>query len=82
MRERGTTRRRMLGIGGALGLMAATGLSTAAALARRPSITGAELRSTVPLGSVAKVDRHGAEVLVGRLQWGPVVMQKFPTKQL
>jgi len=53
MRERdegrGMSRRRMLGIGGALGLMAATGLSTAAALARRPSITGAELRSAVPL---------------------------------
>ncbi|WP_410660601.1 multicopper oxidase family protein [Amycolatopsis sp. lyj-112] len=49
MRERGITRRRMLGIGGTLGLMAATGLSTAAALARRPSITGAELRSAIPL---------------------------------
>ncbi|MFI6597610.1 multicopper oxidase family protein [Nonomuraea sp. NPDC050536] len=46
---RGLTRRRMLGIGGALGLMAATGLSASAALARRPSITGAELRSAVPL---------------------------------
>ncbi|WP_158853548.1 multicopper oxidase family protein [Saccharothrix deserti] len=45
----GLTRRRVLGIGGALGLVAATGLSTAAALARRPSITGAELRSAVPL---------------------------------
>ncbi|MFC7584623.1 multicopper oxidase family protein [Nonomuraea antimicrobica] len=53
MRERdagrGVTRRRVLGIGGALGLMAATGLSASAALARRPSITGAELRSAVPL---------------------------------
>ncbi|MET9243078.1 multicopper oxidase domain-containing protein [Nonomuraea sp. NPDC003709] len=52
MREddaRGLTRRRVLGIGGALGLMAATGLSASAALARRPSITGAELRSAVPL---------------------------------
>ncbi|MET7338917.1 multicopper oxidase domain-containing protein [Nonomuraea sp. NPDC005650] len=51
MREqvRGLTRRRALGIGGALGLMAATGLSASAALARRPSITGAELRSAVPL---------------------------------
>ncbi|GAA4907520.1 FtsP/CotA-like multicopper oxidase with cupredoxin domain [Nonomuraea thailandensis] len=43
------TRRRVLGIGGALGLVAATGLSTSAALARRPAITGAELRSAVPL---------------------------------
>ncbi|MFC7715919.1 multicopper oxidase domain-containing protein [Nonomuraea recticatena] len=43
------TRRRALGIGGALGLMAATGLSASAALARRPSVTGAELRSAVPL---------------------------------
>ncbi|MBB3726597.1 multicopper oxidase family protein [Nonomuraea dietziae] len=53
MRERdegrGLSRRRMLGIGGALGLMAATGLSASAALARRPSVTGAELRSAVPL---------------------------------
>jgi FtsP/CotA-like multicopper oxidase with cupredoxin domain len=42
-------RRQVLGIGGALGLMAATGLSASAALARRPPITGAELRSAVPL---------------------------------
>ncbi|MEU4327324.1 multicopper oxidase family protein [Nonomuraea dietziae] len=53
MRERdegrGLSRRRMLGIGGALGLMAATGLGASAALARRPSVTGAELRSAVPL---------------------------------
>ncbi|MFC6881669.1 MULTISPECIES: multicopper oxidase family protein [Actinomadura] len=46
---RGMARRQVLGIGGALGLMAATGLSTAAALSRRPSATGAELRSAVPL---------------------------------
>ncbi|MFB4262431.1 multicopper oxidase domain-containing protein [Nonomuraea sp. GTA35] len=46
---RGLSRRRALGIGGALGLVAATGLSTSAALARRPAITGAELRSAVPL---------------------------------
>ncbi|MBT2233657.1 multicopper oxidase domain-containing protein [Nonomuraea sp. NEAU-A123] len=43
------TRRQVLGIGGALGLMAATGLSASAALARRPSITGAESRSALPL---------------------------------
>ncbi|MHA6626101.1 multicopper oxidase family protein [Pseudonocardia sichuanensis] len=43
------TRRRVLGIGGALGLMAATGLTTSAALARRPAVTGAELHSAVPL---------------------------------
>lgn len=42
-------RRRVLGIGAALGLIAATGLSTSAALARRPSLTGAELPSAVPL---------------------------------
>jgi spore coat protein A, manganese oxidase len=48
-RADGLTRRRVLGIGGALGLMAATGLSASAALARRPPITGAELRSAVPL---------------------------------
>ncbi|NRQ39691.1 multicopper oxidase family protein [Nonomuraea sp. NN258] len=45
----GVTRRHVLGIGGALGLLAATGLTTSAALARRPAITGAELRSEVPL---------------------------------
>ena len=48
MRE-GMSRRRVLGIGGALGLIAATGLSASAALARRPPVTGAELRSAVPL---------------------------------
>ncbi|WP_245601599.1 multicopper oxidase family protein [Hamadaea tsunoensis] len=47
--SRRLTRRRTLGIGGALGLMAVTGLSASAALARRPSFTGAELRSAVPL---------------------------------
>ncbi|MFE9204128.1 multicopper oxidase family protein [Micromonospora sp. NPDC007230] len=45
----GMTRRRLLGIGGTLGLTAATGLSTAAALSRRPAATGAELRSAIPL---------------------------------
>jgi FtsP/CotA-like multicopper oxidase with cupredoxin domain len=48
-RAGGMPRRRVLGIGGALGLMAATGLSTATALSRRPPVTGAELRSAVPL---------------------------------
>jgi hypothetical protein len=48
MRE-SMTRWQVLGIGGALGLMAATGLSASAALARRPSITGAESRSALPL---------------------------------
>ncbi|MFF0436573.1 multicopper oxidase family protein [Streptomyces sp. NPDC004327] len=43
------TRRQILGIGGALGVMAVTGLSAAAALSRRPAATGAELRSAVPL---------------------------------
>jgi spore coat protein A, manganese oxidase len=47
--SRGMSRRRMLGIGGALGLMATAGLSVSAALARRPSMTGAQLRSAVPL---------------------------------
>ncbi|WP_027932127.1 multicopper oxidase family protein [Amycolatopsis thermoflava] len=49
MPDQGLTRRQVLGIGGALGLVAATGLSTAAALARRPPVTGAELRSAAPL---------------------------------
>ncbi|WP_209648831.1 multicopper oxidase family protein [Kibdelosporangium banguiense] len=43
------SRRQVLGIGGALGLMAVTGLSSAAALSRRPTTTGAKLRSAVPL---------------------------------
>ncbi|WP_230688718.1 multicopper oxidase family protein [Micromonospora sp. WMMD558] len=45
----GMTRRRMLGIGGTLGLMAVTGLSASAAMARRPAVTGALLRSAIPL---------------------------------
>jgi hypothetical protein len=49
MRDSAMPRRQVLGIGGALGLMAVTGLTASAALARRPSITGAELRSAVPL---------------------------------
>ncbi|GGK69910.1 spore coat protein A [Sphaerisporangium melleum] len=43
------TRRQALGIGGALGLTAFAGLSTAAALSRRPPATGAQLRSALPL---------------------------------
>ncbi|MEV6833754.1 multicopper oxidase domain-containing protein [Streptomyces sp. NPDC051133] len=43
------TRRRVLGIGGALGLLAAGGLGVSTALTRHPSLTGAELRSAVPL---------------------------------
>ncbi|KAB2340173.1 multicopper oxidase family protein [Actinomadura rudentiformis] len=46
---RGMARRQALGIGGALGLVAFTGLTTGGALARRPPHTGAELRSEVPL---------------------------------
>ncbi|GLZ77891.1 spore coat protein A [Actinorhabdospora filicis] len=49
MREPAMSRRRMLGIGGALGIMAVTGLSVAAATARRPATTGAELSSALPL---------------------------------
>ncbi|MFK4085381.1 multicopper oxidase family protein [Kribbella sp. NPDC020789] len=43
------SRRRVLGLSGALGLTAAAGLSTAAALSRRPSATGAQLHSAIPL---------------------------------
>ncbi|OXM60540.1 multicopper oxidase family protein [Amycolatopsis vastitatis] len=46
---RDLTRRQVLGFGGAFGLLAATGLATAATLSRRPPVTGAELRSAVPL---------------------------------
>ncbi|SED60543.1 multicopper oxidase family protein [Streptomyces sp. TLI_105] len=43
------TRRRVLAVGGALGVLAAGGLGVAAGLSRRPAVTGAELRSAVPL---------------------------------
>ncbi|MDL4813362.1 multicopper oxidase family protein [Actinomadura opuntiae] len=46
---REVARRHFLSIGGALGLVAFTGLTTAHALARRPPRTGAELRSEAPL---------------------------------
>jgi len=49
MRDRDMTRRQVLRIGGALGMVAATGLATSAMLSRRPAATGAELRSAVPL---------------------------------
>jgi len=45
----GVTRRQVIGIGGALGLTAIAGLSTAAVLARRPPLTGDELRSAARL---------------------------------
>ncbi|MEV5312492.1 multicopper oxidase family protein [Streptomyces sp. NPDC052610] len=54
-RVRGVSRRQVLGTGGALGLMAATGLSASAALSRRPASTGAELRSAVPLPPAFRV---------------------------
>ncbi|MFJ3901912.1 multicopper oxidase family protein [Streptomyces sp. NPDC090025] len=43
------TRRQLLGVGGALGVFAVGGLGAAAALARHPAATGAELTSAVPL---------------------------------
>ncbi|MCP2342394.1 multicopper oxidase family protein [Actinomadura rupiterrae] len=49
MSERGIGRRQLLGVGGALGLVAFTGLTTAGALARRPPRTGDVLHSKVPL---------------------------------
>ncbi|MFC9688256.1 multicopper oxidase family protein [Kribbella sp. NPDC056951] len=48
MREQ-LSRRRVLAIGGSLGLLGATGLATSAALSRRPAMTGAVLRSALPL---------------------------------
>ncbi|MEV7095091.1 multicopper oxidase domain-containing protein [Amycolatopsis sp. NPDC051045] len=54
MREQ-PTRRQVLRLGGAFGLLAAAGLSTAAALSRRPALTGAELRSAVPLPAAFQV---------------------------
>ncbi|GAA4202709.1 multicopper oxidase family protein [Actinocatenispora rupis] len=56
MREAdGLSRRRVLGIGGALGLLTATGLTASAALARHPAQTGTELRSAVPLPPAYRV---------------------------
>ncbi|GIL30987.1 multicopper oxidase family protein [Actinocatenispora comari] len=49
MSEYGVERRRVFGIGGALGMLAAGGLTASTVLARRPAVTGAELRSAVPL---------------------------------
>ncbi|MEV5573421.1 multicopper oxidase family protein [Spirillospora sp. NPDC052269] len=49
MADLNIARRQVLGIGGALGLVAFTGVTTAGALARRPPRTGAELTSKVPL---------------------------------
>ncbi|NEB79875.1 multicopper oxidase family protein [Streptomyces sp. SID14478] len=49
------TRRQALGVGGALGLTAAAWLSTAAALGRRPAVTGDKLRSGVPLPPAFRV---------------------------
>ncbi|NUR74117.1 MAG: multicopper oxidase domain-containing protein [Hamadaea sp.] len=43
------SRRRVLGIGGALGLIAAGGMSAAAAFSRRPAVTGAQLSSGLVL---------------------------------
>ncbi|WP_188295212.1 multicopper oxidase family protein [Streptomyces sp. CBMA156] len=48
-RPLGLTRRQVLGIGGAFGLLTTASLATAAALARRPATTGAQLRSTAAL---------------------------------
>ncbi|MEV0788473.1 multicopper oxidase family protein [Kribbella sp. NPDC050459] len=64
MRER-MSRRQVLGIGGALGLVAAGGLSSAAALSRRPASTGAELRSAVPLPPAFQVPLPLPPVLSG-----------------
>jgi FtsP/CotA-like multicopper oxidase with cupredoxin domain len=64
MRER-MSRRQVLGIGGALGLVAAGGLSSAAALSRRPAATGAELRSAVPLPPAFQVPLPIPPVLSG-----------------
>ncbi|WP_433467413.1 multicopper oxidase family protein [Spirillospora sp. CA-128828] len=49
MPKRDMTRRRVLGIGGTLGAMAAAGLATSAKLSRRPAVTGDQLTSRVPL---------------------------------
>ncbi|MGW5191161.1 multicopper oxidase family protein [Kribbella sp. NPDC004138] len=64
MRER-MSRRQVLGIGGALGLVAAGGLSSAAALSRRPASTGAELRSAIPLPPAFQVPLPLPPVLSG-----------------
>ena len=63
MRERTMSRRQVLGIGGALGLMAVTELSAAAVLSRRPATTGAELHSAVPLPAAFTVPLPLPQVL-------------------
>lgn len=64
MRER-MSRRRVLGIGGALGVVAVGGLSSAAALSRRPASTGAVVRSAVPLPPAFQVPLPIPSVLSG-----------------
>jgi spore coat protein A len=64
MREQ-VSRRQVLGIGGALGVVAFGGLSSAAALSRRPASTGAVLRSAVPLPPAFQVPLPVPSVLTG-----------------
>ncbi|HZX06213.1 MAG TPA: multicopper oxidase family protein [Kribbella sp.] len=59
------SRRQLFGIGGALGVVAAGGLSSAAALSRRPAMTGAVLRSGVPLPPAYQVPLPVPRVLSG-----------------
>ncbi|MFD7155680.1 multicopper oxidase family protein [Kribbella sp. NPDC059898] len=74
------SRRRLLGIGGALGVVSAGGLSTGAALSRRPAMTGAELRSAVPLPPAYQVPLPVPPVLSGADRYD--VVQQVVDKEI
>ncbi|MFF0267594.1 multicopper oxidase family protein [Kribbella sp. NPDC004536] len=74
------SRRRLLGIGGALGVVAAGGLSTAAALSRRPATTGAVLRSAVPLPPAYQVPLPLPPVLSGASRYD--IVQREVTAEI
>ena len=85
MRDR-MSRRQVLGIGGALGVVALGGLSSAAALSRRPASTGAVLRSAVPLPPAFEVPLplppvlSGAEIEIVQREVTAEILPGVPTR--
>ncbi|TDW92315.1 multicopper oxidase family protein [Kribbella sp. VKM Ac-2566] len=85
MRDR-MSRRQVLGIGGALGVVALGGLSSAAALSRRPASTGAVLRSAVPLPPAFQVPLplppvlSGAEIEIVQREVTAEILPGVPTR--
>ncbi len=85
MRDR-MSRRQVLGIGGALGVVALGGLSSAAALSRRPASTGAVLRSAVPLPPAFQVPLpiplvlSGAQIEIVQREVTAEVLPGVPTR--